>query len=203
MLDDAWAIWHDKDGHWSRYVEGTVVPKAFLPAIGYVIVAFSKLDSQLDLTIAHLLGADPETGRAITASSFNYQPRISLLEQLINLKIEDKDDRKKLLKIVGKIGSVAQKRHRLIHDYMHTISYALHYGPVNPVLKVSRKENKQKLTEFTKPSLKELGSQMLDLAYRLQRFTKNDSRWKTGGSFPWRDKPQKRSPRASHRQQDG
>ncbi|MER9856260.1 hypothetical protein [Mesorhizobium sp. M0113] len=58
MSDDAWAIWHDPSNMFSRYVEGTIVPKTFLPAIGYVIVAFSQLDVQLDLTIAHLLSAD-------------------------------------------------------------------------------------------------------------------------------------------------
>jgi hypothetical protein len=44
MAKDPWAAWH-RGGHYSSLVEGTIVPKAFLPAIGHVVVAFSRLPS--------------------------------------------------------------------------------------------------------------------------------------------------------------
>ncbi|TIT36009.1 MAG: hypothetical protein E5W65_10865 [Mesorhizobium sp.] len=184
--DDAWAIWHDPTNIFSSYVEGTIVPKAFLPAIGFVIVAFSQLDRQLDLSIAHLLGADRDTGRAITASAIHYQPRIDLLKRLIELRVADDADKRKLGKIAEKISSVAQKRHRLIHDYVGKLTQSITIPPSGPTLNFSRKDT-AKDTEFTEQSLQELGSQMLDLAYRLQRFTKADPRWSEGKSFPWRE----------------
>ena len=85
MSDDPWAIWH-KGGRMSDCVEGTIVPKTFLPAIGFVIVAFSRLNSQVDLTIAYILGADRETGRAFAAVMPNYRPRIELLDHLVGLE---------------------------------------------------------------------------------------------------------------------
>ncbi|MBA1140241.1 hypothetical protein [Mesorhizobium neociceri] len=185
--DDAWAIWHDPTNMFSQYVEGTIVPKTFLPAVGYVIVAFSQLDRQLDLSIAHLLGADRETGRAITASAIHYQPRIDLLKKLIELRVADDVDKRKLERIAEKISSVAQKRHRLIHDYVGKLTHAITIPPSSPTLDFNRKDT-AKSTEFTEESLQELGLQMLDLAYRLQRFTKADPSWSLGNSFPWRDR---------------
>jgi hypothetical protein len=183
---DPWAIWH-KGGAWYEYVEGTVVPKSFLPAIGFVIVAFSRLDSQLDLTIAHLLDANRELGRAIASAIPNYRPRIEFLERIIDLKIDDPDDKKKLRRIMKAVEEVFDVRHRLIHDYMSSLSY------VNQRLDLSRKDDVfrkvEKPTAITKASLKELGCRMTDLSYRLQRFTKGDVRWKSGTQFPWRDKP--------------
>src|SRR4051812_46073418 len=114
MAKDPWAVWH-RGGRYSSMVEGTVVPKSFLPAIGHVVVAFSRLDSQLDLTIAYLLvDARRELGAAIASAIPNYRPRIELFERIVDIKIEDSDDRKRLHMIAKAISSVADQRHRLI-----------------------------------------------------------------------------------------
>jgi hypothetical protein len=195
MAKDPWAIWH-RGGRHSSFVEGTIVPKAFLPAIGHVVVAFSRLDSQLDLTIAFLLvDAQRELGTAIASAIPNYRPRIELFERIIDIKVDDDDDKKKLHNLASAIFAVADERHRLIHDYMSSLSF----GALNPVaehrLKLNRKEaifRKQKPTEITKRSLEELAVRMTDLSFRLQRFTKNDPLWKKGTKFPWRDRSRKR-----------
>jgi hypothetical protein len=201
MAKDPWAMWH-RGGRHSSLVEGTIVPKAFLSAIGHVVVAFSRLDSQLDLTIAFLLvDARRELGTAIASAIPNYRPRIELFERIIDFKIEDADDNKKLHKLAKEISVVADERHRLIHDYMSSLSF----GSVSPVehrLNLSRKESifrKQKPTEVTKRSLEDLAIRMTDLSFRLQRFTKNDLLWKKGAQFPWRDRSRKRSPARSSR----
>jgi hypothetical protein len=185
VSDDPWAIWH-RGGEFYSYVEGTVVPKAFLPALGLVVAAFSRLDAQLDLTIAHLLGADRKLGRAIASAAPNYRPRIELFGRIIDLKVEDDADRKLLHRIADAIGSVAEKRHRILHDYASSLS------EINQILSLQRKESVfkdgHKTTDITKASLKELGAKMTDLSYRLQRFTKGDPRWKSGEQFPWRDR---------------
>jgi hypothetical protein len=192
-----WSIWK-KGGRYHRFVEGTVVPKTFLPGIGYVVVAFSRLDVQLDLTIAHLVGADRELGRAIAAAIPNYRPRIELFSRIIDLKVPDETDRKFLHKIASATSAVADERHRLIHDYMDSLSVQ------EQKLNLSRKESifreKPKPTEVTVSTLKSLGDRMTDLSYRLQRFTKADPRWKSGAQFPWRDQPRKRSHRQNPRQ---
>jgi hypothetical protein len=191
MSDDPWAIWH-RGGEFYSYVEGTVVPKAFLPALGYVVAAFSRLDAQLDLTIAHLLGADRTLGRAIASAAPNYRPRIELFSRIIDLKVVDDGDRKLLHRIAKAIESVADNRHRILHDYASSLS------EINQILSLERKEsifrNGRRTTDVTKASHKELGTKMTDLTYRLQRFTKGDPRWKSGEQFPWRGRPRS-SPR--------
>ncbi|MER9856261.1 MULTISPECIES: hypothetical protein [unclassified Mesorhizobium] len=103
------------------------------------------------------------------------------------MRVPDDADKKLLLRIMSKINEVAQKRHRLIHDYTGKLTYNITIPPTSPTLNFVRKDKPQD-TEFTKGSLKELGTQMIDLAYRLQRFTKGDPRWSEGNSFPWRDR---------------
>lgn len=189
MVRNPWFAW-SKGGDMSRFVEGTVIPKALLPEIGYVVACFSRLDAQLDLTIAHLLGADRSVGRAIAAAVPNYRPRIELCERLVGLKVTDKDDKQKLLRVVSAVGTVADERNRLIHDDMSS------YDVGNEKLSLFRKEaifRGTKPTIITKASLKELGMRSTDLSYRLQRFTKDDPRWKNGAQFPWRDRPLRRS----------
>lgn len=198
MAKNPWAIW-SRGGRWSRFVEGTVVPKTFLPEIGHVVVAFSRLDSQLDMTIAYLLvNADRGLGGAIASAIPNYRPRIELFERVIDIKVSDPDDRKALHRLAKAIMQVAEKRHRLIHDYMSSFSH------VDERLDLRRKEAMFRPstlpTDITIPSLKELASQMTDLSFRLQRFTKDDPLWKSGAQFPWRDTPRKRSRTASLRQ---
>ena len=203
--DDPWDV-YAKGGAFSKYVAGSVVPKSWLPAIGYVIVAFSTLDAGVDLTIAHLLlGADDrDIRRALAAAIPNYRPRIELLVRLIELKVTGKGDKEKLQKIAKAIEVVANERHRLIHDYMASITYDYRFPPT---LKLERKEavflQKQKQVKFTKSALKELGTRMLDLTYRLQRFRKDDPRWKRGEQFPWRDRPRKQPHQGSHRRPSG
>jgi hypothetical protein len=73
--------------------------------------------------------------------------------------------------------SVADERHRLIHDYMNQLAMVGR----GVTLSVERKEapfRAGKTNEFTKQSLKERGNRITDLSYRLQRFTKNDPLWK-------------------------
>ena len=196
MSENPWAIWA-KGGQFSEYVEGSIVPKAWLPAIGYVIVSFSTLDSTLDLAIADLLGSEPkkEIGLALAAAIPNYRPRIELFQRLIPLRITDEDDQKKLLRVATEIEKVADERHRLIHDYMAGISFGTAFP--EPILSLHRKEmlfaQKPKPTAISKSSLKELGMRATDLSYRLQRFGKKDPDWKSGAQFPWRDRPRKQS----------
>ena len=187
MSNDAWAIWRDPSNMFSQYVEGTIVPKSFLPAIGYVIVAFSKLDAELDLMNAHLLGADRETDRARAASNIQYQPRIKLLEKLVKSQVPNDADKSNLLCVISEANAVAQRRHRLVHDYTNQLVHNITIPPTSPTLTFRRKGQPQN-TEFTEESLNELGNQILDLAYRLQRYRNIDPRWSEGAFFPWRDR---------------
>jgi hypothetical protein len=169
----------------NRFVEGTVVPKAMLPVIGYVAVAFSNLDSNLDFTIAYLLDANLATGKAIASAITNYSPRIELFERIVEMRITDNSDKKKLLVLSKAIQSVADKRHRLFHDEPSV------YSDGQAQLQLYRKEKLftgAKPTPFTKASLKQLGDQMIDLSYRLIRYRHANSDWKEGNNFPWRER---------------
>jgi hypothetical protein len=190
MSEDPWAIWH-KGGEWSMFVEGTVFPKLFLLAMGFVTVAFSELDIQIDHTIANLLGVNRDTGDAIAAAAFGYKPRIDLLRRLIPLRIigddaEMTETRNKLDKIAMAALVAMDQRNRLIHDYM--ASYDHGEAKISYRRKESNPSERKASVIATKASLKALGVRMTDLSYRLQRFRKGDPRWKQGEQFPSRDR---------------
>lgn len=182
----------DDDPDFSRFVAGTVVPKSLLPAIGYVMVCFSELDRQLDLVIAHLLSADKKVGQAITLTSIHYRPRIELFDRLVDLKISDKDDRNKLKTISKNIGKLAESRHRLVHDGFNSYSWN------RDEVYLKRREadfEGQKPIPLSKQSLKELGNRMVDIRWRLTRYQRYDPAWKSGASFPWRDRRRRPTPK--------
>jgi hypothetical protein len=173
MAKDPWAVWH-RGGRFSLFVEGTVVPKAFLPAIGRVVVSFSMLDSQLDLTIAYLLvnAERRRIGAAIASAIPNYRPRIELFERIVDINVDNDDDKAKLHKLAKAIYVVADERHRLVHDSMSSLSFGSSPAddPMEHRLNLSRKESifrKHNSTGVTKRSLAELADRMTDLSFRL------------------------------------
>jgi len=187
-------------------VDGTIVPNSFLPAIGYVVVAFSRLDTEIDLLIAYLLGYwnEAENSRhrtvrcALAEAVFNYQPKITLIRNLIDEMTVQKRDHKKLGNLLDLVQALANERHRLIHDEFTSYSF------VGEHAKMYRKgpAHQHSLT-VSKAQLEAFGQQISKVTYRLQRFRKEDPAWKTIELFPWRGKPPQKSQKGNRHQKGG
>jgi hypothetical protein len=92
------------------------IPDAHYAAMGKVADAWADLEFEIDSLIWELLQTPQALGACVTAQMVSVHPRMSALVSLVTLWELNDERTTELKRFHGKLGILADKRNRLIHD---------------------------------------------------------------------------------------
>lgn len=173
-------------------VPGTIVPNEFVYHIGLVVVRFSVLDQELNMAIWHAAGVHEITGRAFTSLTLNYRPRIEAFQRLATNRASNEREKRKIKKLASALLSVAEERHRIIHDEFY------YHSPTDKEVGMFRSDNAfhpKAPTKLSVPYLSDLAHRMFELQARLQQYRINSDAWNNDTHFPWHKRRLPQSPK--------
>lgn len=98
-----------------RFSSHTSIPEDFATAIGYLSIAYSFMETDIDLAIWEILGLSYRRGPAVTDAVPDLRSRVGMLGRLVNVRITDPELREDHALIAEHIGRVIQRRNELMH----------------------------------------------------------------------------------------
>lgn len=97
-----------------RLANLTSVPEDFATAIGYLSIAYSFMETDIDLAIWEILGLAYRRGPAVTDAVPDLRGRLTMLDRLVALKVTDEDLRDDFEMIKDHIDRVIDRRRDLM-----------------------------------------------------------------------------------------
>jgi hypothetical protein len=113
-----------------EYAEKVYPFRKLYKPIGAIVMAFSRLESTLTMTIDALSGLTPAEGRVYEALMISFTVRVKLFNTLAMMHTKQKELREDIKGLVFRLKQSNEKRNSLIHGELTGISSKGEFGKV-------------------------------------------------------------------------